>query len=82
MVPPGFECHINPMTKHPKRPRDPNMLAKRIVDIAAGEVAEEQIDEKRSKAGKKGAKARIRSLTPERRSEIASIAAEARWKKS
>jgi len=70
------------MTKVPKRPRDANQLAKRIVDLATGEAEEEQIDAKKSKAGKKGAKARARSLTPEERSEIASAAAAARWKKS
>lgn len=32
------------------------------------------------KGGKKGGKARARSLTPEKRSEIARKAAEARWK--
>ena len=68
--------------KTPKRPRDTNQLAKRIVDIATGEEPEEEINEARSKAGKKGAKARARSLTPEERSEIASVAAAARWKKS
>lgn len=34
-----------------------------------------------SKGGSKGGKARAESLTEERRSEIASIAANARWKK-
>lgn len=66
----------------PKRPRDANQLAKRIVDIATGEEPEEEIDETRSRAGKKGAKARARALTPEERSDIASAAAAARWKKS
>lgn len=70
------------MTKPPKRPRDANQLAKRIVDIATGEEPEEKINEARSKAGKKGAKARARSLTPQERSEIASAAAAARWKKT
>ena len=70
------------VTRNPKRPRDTNQLAKRIVDIATGEEPEEEVNEARSKAGKKGAKARARSLTPEERSEIASAAAAARWKKS
>lgn len=70
------------MTKAPKRPRDSNQLAKRIVDIATGEEPEEEVNEARSKAGKKGAKARARSLSPEERSAIASAAAAARWKKS
>lgn len=68
--------------RKPKRPRDSNQLAKRIVDIATGEEPEEEVNEARSKAGKKGAKARAKSLTPEERSEIASAAAAARWKKS
>lgn len=70
------------MTDKAKRPRDTNQLAKRIIDIATGEEPEEEVNEARSKAGKKGAKARARSLTPEERSEIASVAAAARWKKS
>ena len=35
-----------------------------------------------SKGGEKGGKARALDLTPEQRSEIASVAAAARWKKS
>jgi hypothetical protein len=73
------------MTKHPKRPRDPNQLAKLMVDIASGDVeeAEKTITEKRaSKAGTVGGPARAASLTPEQRSEIARLAAAARWKKS
>jgi hypothetical protein len=35
-----------------------------------------------SKAGTKGGPARAKALTPAQRSEIASIAAAARWKKS
>ena len=72
------------MTK-PKRPRDPNQLAKLMVDIATGEERdEEQSDaqKKAAKGGKKGGKARAAALTPAERSEIASIAAQARWKKS
>ncbi|MBK6707751.1 MAG: hypothetical protein IPG54_09840 [Sphingomonadales bacterium] len=73
------------MTKPPKRPRDPNQLAKLMVDIASGDVeeAEKTITEKRaSKAGTVGGPARAASLTPEQRSEIARLAAAARWKKS
>ena len=66
----------------PKRPRDTNQLAKRIVDIATGEVDETPTPEeaRARKAGKAGGRARAKSLTPERRSEIAKRAAEARWK--
>ena len=72
------------MTKPPKRPRDPNQLAKMIVDIATGEeaVAEETAFTKRArKGGAKGGPARAKALTPAERSEIASVAAHARWKK-
>ena len=69
-----------------KRPRDPVQLAKLIGDIATGQV-EDKIKESKTtvrarKGGKKGGKARARVLTPEQRSEIARVAASARWKKS
>ena len=67
-----------------KRPRDPNQLAKLMIDIASGDVeeAEKSATEKRaSKAGLAGGPARAASMTPEQRSEIAKIAASARWKK-
>lgn len=72
------------MAKKPKRPRDVNQLAKLIVDIATGDVDEpsKSVTEKRaSEAGKRGGPARARSLSPEERSRIASVAAHARWKK-
>ena len=72
----------------PKRPRDPNQLAKRIIDIATGEAPdrdptpEEQGKDPAAVAlGKKGGKARADSLTAEERSEIAKKAAEGRWRK-
>ena len=68
----------------PKCPRDPNQLAKLMVDIASGteENAKETATEKRaSKDDKKGGPARAKALTPAQRSEIARIAAQARWKK-
>ncbi|MEQ9635836.1 MAG: RNA-binding protein [Devosia marina] len=64
-----------------KRPRDPNQLAKRIVDLATGEETEPQPDEIAVARGKKGGPARANKLTPEQRSEIARIAATARWRK-
>ena len=70
------------MTKPPKRPRDPNQLAKLIVDIAAGETLEPEnqiINEKARLAGLKGGEARAKSLTEGRRSEIAKLAAQKRW---
>jgi len=71
--------------KPTKRPRDPNQLAKLMVDIATGEAEQPEMsaNEKRaSKAGTVGGPARAKALTPDQRSEIASIAAAARWKKS
>ena len=71
--------------KAPKRPRDPNQLAKLMIDIASGEAdqPERTANEKRAaKAGTVGGAARAKALTPEQRSEIASIAATARWKKT
>lgn len=73
------------MTKTPSRPRDPNQLAKLIADIATGEVSEPEpstLEKRASMAGTKGGPARAKALTPAQRSEIASVAASARWKKS
>jgi hypothetical protein len=69
-----------------KRPRDPNQLAKLIVDIAIGDAEDSVSESKRQpspkhKAGLKGGKARADSLTPEERADIARLAAKARWKK-
>jgi hypothetical protein len=72
------------VTKPPKRPRDPNQLAKAIVDIATGEVEDGEQSataQRAAKAGSLGGPARAKALTPAQRSEIASIAASARWKK-
>jgi len=68
-----------------KRPRDPNVLAKTIVDIATGEAEDREPTPKEarsSKAGAKGGPARARALSPEQRADIARAAASARWKKS
>lgn len=74
----------------PRRPRDPNQLAKLIADIATGETTETLVtDDGRDLAavllgrrgGLKGGRARADSLTQERRSEIAAKAARARWSK-
>ena len=68
----------------PKRPRDANQLAKLIVDAATGEhresLAAEPVNEFARAGGLKGGKARAKSLSPERRSEIAQAAAKARWR--
>lgn len=80
--------------KRPRRPRDPNQLAKRIIDIATGEVEDTDSPSARPDpdknphavelgrlGGKKGGTARAKSLSPERRSEIAKQAAQKRWRK-
>lgn len=71
-----------------KRPRDPNQLAKLIVDIATGEAEDTVSESKRSQTkrgragGLKGGKARSKRLTPQEREDIARLAARARWKKT
>jgi len=73
----------------PKRPRDTNQLAKRIVDLSTGDAKEENPDERKDpaavslgrKGGLKGGKARAKKLSKKARSEAARKAAEARWKK-
>lgn len=80
-------CHIQAMTKKPKRPRDVSQLAKMMVDIASGEIVEtppakdSAAVELGRKGGLKGGKARWANLTTEQRSEAAQLAAQARWRK-
>jgi hypothetical protein len=70
-----------------KRPRDPNQLAKLVVDIATGEVDDFPDDSGKDPAavalgrrgGLKGGKARAARMTPEERSEAARRAARKRW---
>ncbi len=72
------------MKKTPKRPRDTNQLAKFVVDLATGEAGAVEDTPKKvraKKAGLVGGPARAKALTPAQRSEIASVAAAARWKK-
>lgn len=77
------------MSTKPKRPRDTNQLAKLIADIATGEVEDVKTDDGKNpaavalgrKGGLKGGKARAKSLSAERRSEIARQAVQARWAK-
>lgn len=79
----GHARQFRGMSDRPrKRPTDANKLAKSIVDIATGDADEKRADAAKSQGGKKGAAKRAATLTPEQRSEIASIAATARWKKS
>ncbi len=73
-----------------KRPRDPNQLAKLIVDLATGEAEEPDPDEGKDpaavalgrKGGLRGGKARAAKMTADERSEAAKRAALARWKPS
>jgi hypothetical protein len=79
------------MTDHPKRPRDPNQLAKSIVDIATGQkpdrdpTPEEQGKDPAAVArgrlgGVKGGEVRAARLDKSRRVAIAKKAAKSRWK--
>ncbi len=70
----------------PKRPSDPNQLAKSIIDIATGQKPdrdptpeEEGKDPAAVALGKKGGRARADSMSPEKLSEIAKRAAKKRW---
>lgn len=66
----------------PKRPRDPNQLAKSIIDIATGQAEEgPEPSPMRSKSGAKGGARRAANLTPEQRAEASRLAAQARWRK-
>jgi hypothetical protein len=76
-----------------KLPRDPNQRAKSIADMAAAlsegdepETEQPAKDPERVERGKlggsKGGKLRAERLSPERRSEIARKAAEARWNRT
>jgi hypothetical protein len=76
------------MNSHRKRPRDPNQLAKSIIDIATGAMPdrpptpeEEGKDANAAALGRKGGAARAKALDATRRAEIAKQAAEKRWKK-
>lgn len=76
------------MPNKPARPRDPNQLAKMIVDLSTDEapvplmappVKNEAAVSLGRLGGLKGGKARAESLTAEQRSEIAKKAAAKRW---
>ena len=81
------------MTKAPTRPRDLNQWAKRMLDIATGEVEDKepvsQDDPNKDpaavtlgrKGGLKGGRARADSLSSEERKRIAQDAAKKRWRK-
>jgi hypothetical protein len=75
------------MTKAPKRPRDFSQAAKLVVDIATGQVEdrpptpqERGKDPAAAAMGRRGGAARAKSLSKERRKEIAKKAAKTRWR--
>lgn len=72
------------MAKRSKKPADLNRLAAAIVGEATDETPQEP-ENQQAQAGRiggaKGGKARAKSLSPKRRKEIASAAAQARWQK-
>jgi hypothetical protein len=76
------------MAKKVRLPADPNKKAKAILDILTSEDTNKANDGKNPAAvalgrlgGLKGGKARAKSLTAKKRSEIAKNAAKARWNK-
>jgi hypothetical protein len=71
--------------KTPKRPRDLNQWAKRMVDIATGEVEADKPNTATpmdiiQQGAQEGGRRRAEVLTPEERTKIARNAAQARWK--
>ena len=80
-----------------KRPRDPNQLAKWIVDRSTSETPEPEVQPPEAaappnlsaymatmgrKGGLIGGKRRLKTMTKAARSKVATKAARARWKKS
>ncbi len=78
------------MLKRSRMPRDPNQLAKMIVDMATGNAPAEPAGPAKNPAavalgklgGPKGGTARAKALSPKRRKEIAKKAAAKRWGKA
>jgi hypothetical protein len=75
------------MPKRSRMPRDPNQLAKAVVDFATGEREPDPPTPAKNPAavelgrmgGKIGGKARAANMTPEERADSARKAALARW---
>jgi hypothetical protein len=71
----------------PKRPRDPNQIAKFVVDVATGdrELSADELPSARKEAGRKGGlkggKSRMEALSEEERVRLAHFAATKRWHK-
>ena len=78
------------MLKRSRMPRDPNQLAKMIVDMATGNAPAEPSRPAKNPAavalgklgGPKGGAARAKALSPKQRKEIAQKAATKRWLES
>lgn len=73
---------------NPKRPRDPNQLAKLVVDLSIGETNEADPNEGKNPAavalGRRGGlkgSGRWNHLTPEQRTELGRSLVYARWRK-
>jgi len=79
-----------------KRPRDPNQLAKWIVDQSTSDSQPEEVQPAQApapvnlseymaaigrKGGRIGGKRRLKTMTKEQRRKVATKAARARWKK-
>lgn len=69
--------------------KDPNQIAAAVVALSTREDAPTDqetlsriMSEMGRKGGKIGGKRRMKTMTPKQRSEAASIAAKARWKKN
>jgi len=75
------------MPRRPALPKDPSQRAKAILDMATGATSrpvEPELSEAQQfarKGGLKGGDARAATLSSKRRSQIAKLAAKARWKK-
>lgn len=71
------------MATRPRRPRDPNQLAKLIVDISTG-MTQDTPESAKVRAGRagglRGGKGRMASLNEKERKALAKKAARARWK--
>jgi hypothetical protein len=67
-----------------KRPADAIGRAVHIAKIATGEIDDERdpVASAAAELGRRGGKARAENMAPERRSEIAKLAAVKRWHKS
>jgi hypothetical protein len=70
-------------------PKDPNQLAKYILDVTTGDTEKIEPPKKNphmkalsEKGATKGGTARAQKLTPKKRNQIAKKAAKARWRPS